>query len=199
MNMRTIVKRFLLKRAVFILLLCSVYSSYAQDLFTISGRIVDENNAAFEFATVSLKIQDSLAVASVITDSEGCFQLNNINRGKYKLSVSFFLQELYSQDVEVDNNINLNTIVVSAGITLNETRQYSLTASLSKSYKNWNIAVGAYDLARSNVTLKENRTEYSFCKYNRYFKTYYVNLRYSFGKQKVKQIYDKQSDIDRRL
>lgn len=121
MNMRMIVKRFLLKRAVFILLLCGVYSSNAQDLFTVSGRIVDEGNAAFEFATVSLKIQDSLTSASVITDSDGCFQLKNINRGKYKLSVSFFLQELYSQDVEVDNNINLNTIVVSAGITLNET------------------------------------------------------------------------------
>jgi len=76
---------------------------------------------------------------------------------------------------------------------------HSLTALLSKAYKNWYVAIGAYDLARSTVKLNEDKVEFSFYKYNKYFKTYYINLRYSFGKQKVKQIYDKQTDINKRL
>lgn len=76
---------------------------------------------------------------------------------------------------------------------------HSLTASLSKAYKNWYVAIGAYDLARSTVKLNEDKVEFSFYKYKKYFKTYYINLRYSFGKQKVKQIYDKQTDINKRL
>ena len=75
----------------------------------------------------------------------------------------------------------------------------SLTVELSKSFNNWYISIGAYDLARSDLRLSERRTAYAFYKIKEYFQTYYVNLRYSFGNKKVKKIFNKQSDINKRL
>lgn len=117
----------------------------------------------------------------------------------------------FSYKFRVKNNILLNKkqdLILSVNYDYNGNNRsilgkmgnlHSLTASLSKAYKNWYIAIGAYDLARSNVKLNEDKTEFSFNKYKKYFKTYYINIRYSFGKQKVKQIYDKQTDINKRL
>lgn len=83
---------------------------------------MDVSNMAVEFANVSLKMQDSVNVVNTFTDNDGTFLLRNIHKGKYKLSISYFSQELYSQDIIIiDGNIDLGVIPVDCGITLNET------------------------------------------------------------------------------
>lgn len=77
---------------------------------------------------------------------------------------------------------------------------HSLTAEISKSFDDFQITIGAYDLARATMKLDENRPEYSFQKSIDYFKTYYINLSYSFGNKKVKQVQQRNNeDINIRL
>lgn len=76
---------------------------------------------------------------------------------------------------------------------------HSLTIELSKSYKNWNLTLGGYDLLQPNLRLIENKSEYGFCKERQYFKTGYFRLSYFFGNNKVKSISKKQDDKNERI
>lgn len=76
---------------------------------------------------------------------------------------------------------------------------HSLTLELSKSYKNWNLTLGGYDLLQPNLRLIENKSEYAFFKERQYFKTGYFRLSYFFGNNKVKTISKKQDDINERI
>lgn len=76
---------------------------------------------------------------------------------------------------------------------------HSLTLELNKSYKNFNFTLGAYDLLRSNVELRENRAVYSFYKNRKYYKTAYFRLNYFFGNRKVKKVNNKQDKINDRI
>jgi hypothetical protein len=76
---------------------------------------------------------------------------------------------------------------------------HSLTIELSKSYKNWNLTIGGYDLLQPDLRLIENKPEYGFFKERQYFKTGYFRLSYFFGNNKVKTISKKQDDINERI
>ncbi len=118
-----IIMKTIIKSCIFILLLCGVYRGIAQNssTFVISGRVIDVSDMAVEFANVSLQMQDSVNVANTFTDNNGHFLLSDIHKGRYKLRISYFSQELYSQDIVIDGNIDLAIISVDCGITLNET------------------------------------------------------------------------------
>lgn len=76
---------------------------------------------------------------------------------------------------------------------------HSLTIELSKSYKNFNFTLGAYDLLQPNLKLNENREKYSFYKNREYYKTAYFRLSYFFGNRKVKSINNRQNNINERI
>lgn len=76
---------------------------------------------------------------------------------------------------------------------------HSLTIELSKSYKNWNLTLGGYDLLQPDLRLTENKPEYGFFKERQYFKTGYFRLSYFFGNNKVKTISKKQDDLNERI
>lgn len=133
----------------------------------------------------------------------------NANTGDYKGVNLDYKNDKYF--FRLKNNIILNKkqdMILSINYSYNSGNRsilgemnalHSLTADLSKSFNNWNFSIGAYDLARSDLKLNERRKEYAFCKTIEYFKTYYLSIRYSFGKKKVKKVYDKQNDIQKRL
>ena len=76
---------------------------------------------------------------------------------------------------------------------------HSLETSLNKSFKNFSISIGAHDLAKTNIVLKETRKTYRFHKIRNYYTNYFINLRYLFGNKKVKRVYDKKNDFRNRL
>ena len=79
----------------------------------------------------------------------------------------------------------------SQNIMGNRNALHSLEIELSKSFKNFNISIGAYDLARANLRLDEMRATYGFNKNIDYFRNYYMTIRYSFGNKKVRKINNK--------
>ncbi|WP_458626367.1 outer membrane beta-barrel protein [Winogradskyella sp. PC D3.3] len=76
---------------------------------------------------------------------------------------------------------------------------HSLTFELSKTYKKFNFTLGAYDLLRPTLELREERIEYGFYKRQEYFKTAYFRVSYFFGNRKVKSISNKQGKMSNRI
>lgn len=70
------------------LLICSLHV-YAQS-HRITGRLLDERDRPVSYAGIYLlKSQDSLKVATVMTDSLGYFHLNGLPKGSYKVKISY--------------------------------------------------------------------------------------------------------------
>lgn len=76
---------------------------------------------------------------------------------------------------------------------------HSLTFELSKTYKKFNFTLGAYDLLRPTLKLREERIEYGFYKRQEYFKTAYFSVSYFFGNRKVKSIINKKGKMSNRI
>jgi len=95
-------------------LLLFPFSLIAQDL-SISGKIVDETSKqALPGAHVSLMYPWDEAVKSTTTDTAGTFKLINIEKGGYKIKVSFLGYEELIQEVTLSNqSITLGTIVMA--------------------------------------------------------------------------------------
>lgn len=76
--------------------------------------------------------------------------------------------------------------------------QHSLSMELSKTFKSLYLSIGAYDLLNTGTNLRVKNSKYGFDKINEYFKTYYINLRYTFGNKKVRRV-NSQGQINDRL
>lgn len=77
---------------------------------------------------------------------------------------------------------------------------HSLEVSVSKNFKDFNISVGVYDLARADLKILEQKQDYNFNKLIKYYKTAYITLSYQFGNNKVKRVEEKtNSEINKRL
>lgn len=77
---------------------------------------------------------------------------------------------------------------------------HSLEVSVSKNFKDFNISVGVYELARADLKILEQKQDYNFNKLIKYYKTAYITLSYQFGNNKVKRVEEKtNSEINKRL
>ena len=101
------------------------------------------------------------------------------------------------QDMILSLNYGYNSGYTS--ILGNRNALHSFTFDLSKSFDNFYVSIGAYDLARTDLELREKRNNYGFYKKIEYYKTYNLTIRYTFGNNKVKRVYDKENEINKRL
>lgn len=76
---------------------------------------------------------------------------------------------------------------------------HSLKIEFTKTYKNYNFSLYAYDLLRTDLEFTENKLEYSFFKKNDYFRNINISIRYNFGNEKVNIIEEKNTEINNRL
>lgn len=76
---------------------------------------------------------------------------------------------------------------------------HSLKIDITKTFKNFNFTFSAFDLARNNVILEEDKATYSFYKKIDYFRNYSLSVRYNFGNKKVKNVEVKNNEINNRL
>ncbi|MGQ9846456.1 MAG: carboxypeptidase-like regulatory domain-containing protein, partial [Bacteroidales bacterium] len=76
--------------------------------FTISGKVIDENNQPLSLANVLIENTFNGTYSNV----HGDFVLKNIKKGTYKLKVSFIGYEKYHQTIQVNPYISNLTIVL---------------------------------------------------------------------------------------
>ncbi|MCB4809583.1 TonB-dependent receptor [Tamlana sp. 62-3] len=96
---------------------------YTYAFSQITGKIVDENNAPLEYATVALYNHNNQElITGVITNLNGAFKIENIKKGSYYLEASFIGYQVRTiKNIEISNATkNLGTIKLSLGNNLNE-------------------------------------------------------------------------------
>ena len=87
---------------------------------TITGKVVGQTNEPIEYAEVVLQSLDSTAIKSELTNEEGIFTIAEVSNGIYKLNIKYFSENIYSQIIRVEGNLNLETIVTETNLTLGE-------------------------------------------------------------------------------
>jgi len=99
---------------------------YAQDLddVTISGRIVDSNNAPIVGATVTATLVTTNAERTVTTDEEGRYRFVELQPGLYKISASqtgFGTKEKIDLETIAGQNVQLDFTLAPAGVVAEST------------------------------------------------------------------------------
>ncbi len=81
--------------------------------FTVSGKVVDGNNAPLSFVTVLLFTEGaSSAITGASTDDKGNFIFNNLKVANYTLTFSFVGYQTKHKDISVSADQNLGIIVL---------------------------------------------------------------------------------------
>lgn len=113
------------KLLLFIIILLEAFPGYAQ--YTFSGMVINAKEEALSGAQVILLRQDSLSAAAM-TDADGKFVFNKLNKGKYRLQAVFPgyitveqpLTLLRDQHLQLtllhDRNVNLETVEIVANM-----------------------------------------------------------------------------------
>ena len=87
--------------------------SFSQNL-SVSGIVVDEDNAPISFANVILmKVNDSTIVAGTSTDDNGVFRLNLNEKGDYNFKVSFIGYKDFTKKLQLEGNVDLGHITLT--------------------------------------------------------------------------------------
>ncbi len=106
----------MIKKLLFLPILFLSFTTIAQNL-QISGKVVDEKaQSPLPGAHITLMYPWEEAVKSSITDADGTFILEGLEKGGYKLKVSFLGYADYMQEVTlVDKNLDLGVLVIEEG------------------------------------------------------------------------------------
>ncbi len=97
------------------LLIIACSSAFAQQTFTLSGKVVDENNAPVPFANAALyNIVDSTLVTGAVSDDAGTFSIQS-KEGRYYLVVTFLSYEQgIVPNIDLSRDIQLRPVVLTA-------------------------------------------------------------------------------------
>lgn len=107
------------KIILFILNALFIYTSWGQS--QIHGKIVDKaDNKALTNASIILLDQDSVLKYFTRANEDGNFQIKNIDNSSYILIVSYPKFELYSRNINLKQNQNLNIIALNSRAKLIE-------------------------------------------------------------------------------
>lgn len=100
-----------LKSIVYLFFVFSV-SLVAQDL-TLSGKVKDVNNIPIAYTNVVLLInEDAELLNGTTTDDMGFFKFENLKSGQYQLKISYLGYKEYTQNIILNSDINLGTIIL---------------------------------------------------------------------------------------
>ena len=72
----------------YLLTACLAVGSFAHAQVPVKGTVTNEHKEALAYATVRLLRSDSTFVQGTVTDSIGCYRLENVQKGNYLLSFS---------------------------------------------------------------------------------------------------------------
>ena len=90
---------------------CSTAHPAVRDVFSITGKVLDENKQPVSFASVTLlAAADSSLIKGEVSDEAGDFDIENISAGNYILSISFLGYEPYSREINVVQSTDVGAI-----------------------------------------------------------------------------------------
>lgn len=103
-----------------ILLLLFVFCN-AQE-YIIKGSVVDEFLVPVTFAEVSIKDKENNILDTSFSDENGLFQINIIteNKGNFILSIEQYKEIIFTKNIYVDKDLNLDSIIISASLNLDD-------------------------------------------------------------------------------
>ena len=105
-----------------LLLLCCGGSISAQNLYRITGKVIDKDSTAVEFASVVLSNNSTKKLTGTTTGIDGTFAIN-AKEGVYTFEVSLLGYEKYTLKLTVYNDINVGDVVLKEEInTLREAK-----------------------------------------------------------------------------
>ena len=131
-----------------ILMLCCVGSISAQNLYKITGRVIDKDSTAVEFASVVLSDNSTKKLTGTTTGIDGTFAVN-AKEGVYTFEVSLLGYEKYTLIITADKNINLGDIVLKDDVnTLNEIK-------ITANRVDYNM--GGYEYKIGNIEALKNK------------------------------------------
>jgi hemolysin activation/secretion protein len=135
----------------------------------------------------------------IYSDSKGYYNDYNMSFSNNSYSFKLKNQILLSQS----KNLNMSFVYgyKSSNKTIygNLNNLHSLELEFTKSYKDFNFSLNAFDILRTDLKISESKEMYNFYKKIDYFKNYSIGIRYNFGNNKVKKIEEKKSEINKRL
>lgn len=102
----------------FLILLLIPLSGYSQ--YKISGKVENGSSFPIEYAEVSLHTLNSIVPNPELTNKNGEFNIVNIKKGQYELNIRYFSENIYSQFINIENDLELKTIVINTGLTLKD-------------------------------------------------------------------------------
>lgn len=131
-----------------LLVLCCVGSISAQNLYRITGKVVDKENRAVEFASVVLSDNATKKLTGTSTEIDGAFAIN-VKEGVYTFEVSLLGYEKYTLNLAVDKNINLGDIVLKEDV--NTLEEIKITANRV------DYNMGGYEYKIGNIEALKNK------------------------------------------
>ncbi|MEM7380813.1 MAG: TonB-dependent receptor [Bacteroidota bacterium] len=129
-----------MRRLLFLLLLFPTIIT-AQNRFTISGTIVDENGDALAFANVTLDRNNKYAVADV----DGNFQIRNVRRGDYIITISSLGFQTLTQNISVNQDLSFQFQLSENVETLDDVTVEGKKQSTRQEERA--ITIGSFELA----------------------------------------------------
>lgn len=103
-----------MKNKIIVLAVAVINSLLLNAQNSISGRIKDQNNKPAQDATITLRtLPDSVLQRGTVSNENGEFELNNVQKGSYVIHISFVGYDDYTANIFVDTaKISLNDIVL---------------------------------------------------------------------------------------
>ncbi|SFZ91680.1 CarboxypepD_reg-like domain-containing protein [Flaviramulus basaltis] len=90
--------------------------SFSQE-YSISGNLKDIDKKSIAFANVVLlEPENASLIQGTTTDDSGNFLLKNIKKGTYILKISFLGFNDYSSEIELNKDLDLNTIILKENL-----------------------------------------------------------------------------------
>lgn len=106
-----------MKKFYFILLLIS-FTGYSQ--YKVFGKIENLEGSPIEHAEVILQTSNFVSMNSELTNKQGEFSINNIQKGNYEIIIKYFSEKIYSTVINIQNDLDLKTIVINEGLSLKD-------------------------------------------------------------------------------
>ena len=131
-----------------ILLLYCIGGVSAQNLFKVTGKVIDKENKAVEFASAVLSNNNTKKLIGTTTGEDGSFSIN-AKDGVYILEISLVGYEKYTLNLTVDRDINVGEIVLNEDVsTLKEVK-------ITANRVDYNM--GGYEYKVGNIEALKNK------------------------------------------
>lgn len=89
--------------------------------YNLSAVVKDEHQLPISYASVAIYNSDKSIENGIMTLDDGTFSLENLQKGKYTLTVSFLGYETHQQEIELEKSIQLPEIILKEDAVMLET------------------------------------------------------------------------------